>query len=247
MFPTNKIRITPVLGVFSTVGGTSLSGKMRYADGDISVVVQIMGSTAGATLQSATVACNWDFSVLESSAATAAGSVITGATMTLGAATALTLRGAVSLVAQVASDLATTAGLTLNGITYKATAAGATAKNGAGQLADYINGVKGSNKLPHYMAIADHSSANLLLVTGDDDLGTGITAVATSGGPQIFINHLQGVINVAAGKLSTVTPKYIGVGCTALTGGDTAIVSAQIVTYPKGAPSTPGVVVDCTT
>lgn len=247
MYPIDKVRVTPLYADFSTAAGTSLIGKTKYMGGDFAVVCGIRGSTVSATGQSATVACNYDFSVMESTAATAAGSVITGATMTLGAATAMVLRGAVSMFAQVATDLATTAGLTLNGISYKSTSAGATALNGAKTLAKYINGERGGNKLPHYTAIADCSSAGLLYITGDDDLGTGITCESTSGGPQIFIGDLQGCITVNAGKLSTNTPKYIGVGCTSLTGADTAIRYALLVKYPSGGPGTPGVRVNCTT
>lgn len=249
-YPSEKIRIVPLLGKSATVGGTSLFGKTRHNGGDFSVRCFISGGTAGATEVTATAAANWDFSVLEASAATAAGSVITGATMTLGAATALTLRGAAALVCKVASNLATTVNLTLNGISYHISTAGATADNGAVALARMINGggtgATAKPKLPHYTAVANFSSANLMLVTPDDDQGTGITAVATSGGVQIFVSHLQGVINVKGAKLSTVSPKYIGVGCTSLTGIDTSIICADLITFPTVGPAFPGVRVHTT-
>lgn len=248
MYPSEAVRITPILVDFSTAAATSLIGKTLYnGQGNFSVLCGIRASTVTSTGQSGTVAMNYEFSVMEATAATAGGSVITGATITLGAATALTVRGAVRLLVKVASDLATTASLTLNGISYHGTAAGATASNGAKVLAKYINGNLGNSKLPHYMAIADYSSANLLLITPDDDLGTGITAVATSGGPQIFLSDLQGVIDVQQSKLSTNTPKYIGVSCTSLTGSDTSVRYAQMLSWPTGKPAYQGVTVSCTT
>ena len=251
-YPSEKIRVTPLMVGFSTAAATSISEKTRYnGQGDFSVLFGVRGSTVASTGQSATVAMNWDFSVLEATAATAAGSVITGATITLGSATALTLRGAVNLVCKVASNLATTVNLTLNGITYHISTAGATAKNGAVALAEAINGgctgATAQPKLQHYTAVGDYATADLMLITADDDQGTGITAVATSGGVQIFINDLQGVIDIKGAKLSTNTPKYIGVGCTQLTGGDTSIRYAQLISYPTGRPGMPGSKVSCTT
>jgi hypothetical protein len=167
--------------------------------------------------------------------------------MTLGAATAFVTRGAVNMVCKVSSALATTVKLVLNGATYQTTAAGATGANGVTLLSKYINGTLGNNKLPHYTAIGSYSSANLMLITGDDDQGTGITAVTVTGGVQTFLNDLQGVIDIQASKFSTNTPKYIGVACTALTGGDTAIRYAQLISVPNGKPAMPGVIVSCTT
>jgi len=250
-YPSEKVRIVPLLGKSATTGCTSLFEKNRHNGGDFSIVFGVRGGTAGATAVTATAAANWDISVIEATAASAAGSVITGATMTLGAATALTLRGAVNLVCKVATNLATTVNLTLNGLTYHISTAGASAKSGAVALAEAINGgctgATAVQKLPHYTAIANFSSDALMLVTGDDDLGTGITAVTTSGGVQIFVNQLQGVINVKGAKLSTNTPKYIGVACTVLTGLATSVMHCNMLTFPSGGPATPGVKVDCTT
>jgi len=236
---------------FSTAAATALKGKtIINGQGDFSVLCGVMGSTVASTGQTATAACGYDFSVVESTAATAAGSVITGATMTLGAATALTLRSAPYLICKVASNLATTVSLTLNGISYHISTAGATAKNGAVALAEAINGgctgATAQPKLPHYKAIGNFSTADLMLVTADDDQGTGITAVATSGGVQIFQNDLQGVINIQQSKLSTNSPKYIGVAC-ATHAGTTSVRYAQLLSFPTGKPGFPGARVDCNT
>lgn len=249
-YPSEKIRVTPLLVDFSTAAATALIGKTRYnGQGNFSVLCGVLGGTIS-TGQTATAANKYDFSIVESTAATAAGSVITGATMTLGAATALTLRGAVNLVCKVASNLATTVSLTLNGISYHVSTAGATADSGAVAIARMINGqatgATAQPKLPHYTAVADFASAALVLITADDDMGTGITAVATSGGIQIFQNHLQGVIDIQESKLSTNSPKYIGVACTTHA-GDTCVRYAQMISYPTGRPGMPGSKVSCTT
>lgn len=250
MYPADKIRVTPLLIQFGTAASTSLIGKTRFrGQGDFTVLCGVNAGTVS-TAVTATAAAKYDFSVVEATAATAAGSVITGATMTLGAATALTSRGNVSLLCKVASDLATTVNLTLNGLTYHISTAGATAKHGASALAEAINGgcTGGTavDKLPHYMAIKDFSSANLMLVTADDDQGTGITAVATSGGVQIFVNDLQGVINIQQSKLSTNSPKYIGVALTTQAAA-TGVRYAQMISWPSGKPGIPGQRVDCNT
>lgn len=251
MYPADKIRITPLMVDFSTAAATALKGKTRFnGQQDFSVLCGVLGSTVASTGQTGTAAVKYDFSITESTAATVAGSVITGATMTLGAATALTVRGAPYLICKVASNLATTVSLTLNGISYHISTAGATAKNGAVALAEAINGgctgATAQPKLPHYTAIGNFSTADLMLVTADDDQGTGITAVATSGGVQIFQNDLQGVINIQAAQLSSNTPKYIGVACTTQA-GTTCVRYAQMISFPTGKPGLPGQRVDVTT
>lgn len=249
-YPSEKVRITPLMVNFSTAAATALIGKTRLrGHGDVSVICGVLAGTIS-TARTATAACKYDFTVVESTAATAAGSAISGATMTLGAATALTLRGAVNMVCKVASNLATTVNLTINGLTYHISTAGATAKNGAVALAEAINGectgATAVQKLPHYMAVADFATADLMLITADDDMGTGITAVATSGGVQIFQNDLQGVIDIQASKFSTNSPKYIGVACTTQAGA-TCVRYAQLLSRPSAGPAMPGKKVSCTT
>lgn len=248
MYPSEKVRITPLVAFFSTAASTSLMAKTRYqGQGDFSVLCAIRSGTL-ATGQSATAAMNYDFSVMESSAATAGGTVITGATLTLGAATAFVMRGGVNCILKVTTDCATTAGITLNGVRYIGTAVGATANAGAIQIARAINGHGTSEKLPHYTALPTFTAKDHVLITADDDMGTGITAVCTAGsGIQVFMSHLQGVIDIQGSKLSTVSPKYIGVLCTPLTADTTSVCYAEMISHPTGKPGMPGVKVSCTT
>ena len=248
MYPSERVRITPLLAKFATAASTSLMAKTLYnGQGDFSVKCSILSSTV-ATGQTATAAMNYDFSVMESTAATAAASVITGATMTLGAATAFTMRGGVNCILKVGTALATTAHVVINGIAYTGTAVGATAMNGGEKLARAINGQGTSNKLPHYSALSNFTAKDHVMITADDDMGTGLTVSCTAGsGVQVFMSHLQGVIDIQGSKLSTNSPKYIGVLCTPLTADATSIITAEMISYPTGKPGMPGVKVSCTT
>ncbi len=248
MYPSEKVRITPLFVDFSTAAATALTAKTLYkGQGNFSVLVGIRSSTV-ATGQTATAAMNYDFAVTESSAATANATTITGATITLGAATAFNMKGGVNCILKVTTDCATTAGLTINGVVYRATAVGATAANGGVKLARAINGSGTSVKLPHYTAIGNYTAKDHVMITGDDGMGTGLDVTCTAGsGIQVFMSHLQGVIDIQESKLSTVEPKYIGVNCTSLTADATSIRYAQMISYPSGKPGMPGVKVSCTT
>lgn len=252
-YPSEKIRITPLLMDFTTAGATSLNAKTRYTHhGDFSVLVGARIAATLATGMSASVAHSYDFSVIEATAASVAGSVITGATITLGAATACQVYGAVNLILRCATNLATTENITINGISYNAKTAGATAKNGGAQLADSINGAGTANafvKLPHYTAYPNYMQKDLVLLTADDDQGTGLTGVSTgaAGTIQMLMTDLQGVVDIQASKLSTNAPKFIGVAATYLTGETTGIHYAQMISYPSGMPAMPGRKVSCTT
>jgi len=248
-YPSEKIRITPLQVLFSTAAATSLNEKTRYnGQGDFSVLVGVRSAASLATGFTATAAMNWDFSVIEATAATANGSVITGATITLGAATAFVARGGVNSLLKITTDCATTAGITINGITYHGTAVGATASNGGNQVARAINGYGTSVKLPHYTALSNYTAKDLVLITADDDMGTGLTVEATAAsGIQNFMVSLQGCIDIQGSKLSTNNPKYIGVVSSALTGETTSVRYAQLISYPSAIPAMPGVKVSCTT
>jgi hypothetical protein len=247
-YPSEAIRITPLMVDFSTAGGTSLECKTRITtQGDFSVLMGIRCSTLATGITS-TAAMNYDWSVIEATAATAGGSVITGATITLGAATAFTLRGGVNCILKVGTACGTADGVIINGIQYNGTAVGATASNGGNQIARAINGYGTSQKLPHYTAVSNYGAKDQVLITADDDMGTGLTVTCTAGsGCAARMSHLMGVIDIQGSKLSTNTPKYIGVGCTSLTGDATSIRYAQLISYPRNRPGMPGVKVSCTT
>ena len=253
MYPSEKVRIVPLLSIISSKATGDDNAKVRYrGQGDFSVLVGVRCGTVmtGSTDVTATAAANYDFSVIEATAATVTGSVISGAAITLGASAAFTMKGGVNCMLQVTTNCGTADGVTLNGITYHGTAVGSgtSASAGSVKIARAINGYGTSNKLPHYTAHSLYTAKDLCLIAADDDLGTGITASCTANsGIQIFMSHLQGVIDVQGSKLSTHSPKYIGVGCTALTGLATGAKYAIMISHPTGRPGTPGVKVSCTT
>lgn len=242
------VRVTPLYGAFSTAAGTSLHGKTRL-DGaqDFAVLIQCKAGTV-ATGVTATAANYWDFTVTESTAATASGSAITGATLTLGAATAAVVRGASIGMLKVTSDCASSVEVVINGITYRTTAAGATASNGSKKLASAINGHATSPKLLHYRAVAEQDNTGIVIIEPDDDKGTGLTYYTSAAAATIapYMIHLQGMIEIGAHKLSTNYPKYIGITASTFN-ASTSIVTASLLTYPTASPSFPGKVVTVAT
>lgn len=237
-FPIDNVRITPLLFDSATIA-TSLTGKTKYiTQGDFDVFCCVHCGTL-ATGLTATVAGGYAFTVTEATASTSNGSNIAGATLNLGNATAFEVNGAPRLILKVATDCATTMGVTINGISYHATAVGATAMNGGMKLSRAINGKGTSVKLPHYRAFPEittgwNGSKDLVLIEPDDDYGTGLTAQCTAGsGVVIYQTELQGVIHIRGAKLSTVTPKFIGVTCTPLTGLATGAIGAFMVSHPS--------------
>jgi hypothetical protein len=237
-FPTGSVKIQPLLVESATIS-TSLTCKTRFmGQGDFDVLCYARAGTV-ATGLTATVAGGYGFTVQESSDATAAGSNISGATLNLGNATAFEVNGAVRLIVQVGTACDTGHSIVLNGITYRTTAVGATAMNGGMKLCRAINGKGTSQKLPHYRAFPEYTTGyvqkDLILIEPDDDYGTGLTAQCTAGSSiVIYQRELQGVIHVSAAKLSTVSPKFIGVTCTPLTGLATGAHGAFLVTHKTG-------------
>lgn len=228
------------MGVFATAAASAACGKVLlegHSDFDVLVSVQCGTVATGITATAANV---FSYSITESTAASAAGSAITNANLTLGASAAFTARGMVNCCLEVTSDCATTAGVTLNGITYRTTAAGATALTGAAKVARAINGYGTSEELPHYTAIGEYASHLTVLVTPSDDQATGLVGSCTAGsGIRVLMTNLQGVVHVPLGLLSTNTPKYIGITAAANTAA-TSIQSAFLMSYPSVRGGTPG-------
>jgi hypothetical protein len=249
------IRMEPLLLSFGTAANTAINKINVKGNADFSVIV---GCHAGASaitnativdLFSATAVAAVQFSITEATAASANGSVITGATLTLGAATVGTLRGAVCGLIDVSSDIGTAISVTINGVVYRTTAVGATALSGAAKLANAINGSGTSVPLPHYRAITAFLGAtDSVSIEPSDEMGTGLTIETTAAGSGIrpFPRFLQGVIDVAGHRLSTNTPKYIGVNVSthAMT---TAVEYAFLVRKPKHKPAFVGSIMDVTT
>lgn len=243
------IRIDPILGNFSTAASTSAPKIRIDGNAKMAIVVSMKAGTV-ATGMTATAANYVQFAVIEATAASAAGSAISNATVTLGAATAGTVRGAAVGLLKVTSDLTTASEIQINGITYRTTqtGVGTSGEGAAEKLASAINGNATSNKLPHYRAVANWGATGQILVEPDDDLGTGLTLITTGADSTIvpLMSYLQGVIEISPDKLSTNSPKYIGV-MTSTGSGSTSLLNAYIVRQPSGSPAFPGRVIDLTT
>lgn len=259
MYPLDKIRIDILHLGQATVASTSQKIRVdRGGGGDFTILCQAGfvstdGMSAASTIAelSATDAGNAiAFSVVEATAASAAGSAITGATLSLGPSTVAVTRGCVMGILEVTSDLTTADTLTINGIAYHTatTGPGRDGENVATELADIINGgTTRSPKLPHYEAIANDLATGLVTLRPDDDLGTGLTIVTTAAGATIvaYPCYSQGKINIQGSKLSTNTPKYIGVICGESSG--VVVRSVSMVRFPTGGDAFPGAVVNVTT
>jgi hypothetical protein len=249
------IRVDHIMLQDSTASAKSLTKVRLDGNANFGILCQFLAATrsdtaATAAAQSATVAGSIKFSVYEATAASAAGTVITGATMSIGAATAAQVRGGAVSILQVTSDLTTATIITINGITYQTTKTGVGTSGEwvAANLASAINGNCTSPALPHYEAIPNFNSATgMIMIQPKDDLGAGLTMITTAAGSPIvvFPHILQGVITVAGGKLSTESPKYIGVEC----GESTAvgIRAVSMLRVPTGAPAFPGRLISVTT
>jgi hypothetical protein len=149
----------------------------------------------------------------------------------------------------VTSNISSAVSVTINGISYQTTAVGATAGSGAIKLASAINGRGTSNPLPHYQAIAGHMGAtDGIGLEPIDSYATGLVIETTAAGAGIIpvARLLQGVIEISPDKLSTNTPKYIGVNISthAMT---TAVSYAFLVRRPISSPTFPGRVINLTT
>lgn len=229
------IRIDPLnvswgtgLNIGRNMGATAQGGVVDVSKGLPDHFTVLVGGQVGATAslapagETGTAANCFQFSLYESTAATHAGSAVAGATVTLGAATAGTLRGLYDAFIVLTSDVTTSVNLKLNNIDYHVVTTYADGSVAAPGFASAVNGrttdVK-MPKLPHYKAHAATGSVNFAGTTGvvyiapDDDQATGLTiemsAVSDTYVPRM--NKLQGKIDVNAHALSTNTPKFLSV------------------------------------
>ncbi len=258
------IRIEPLSIISGTgactgagIGSTDMGGAVDVSKGigDFSVLVGgYLGATSSISAESATTAKYVQFTVREATAATHVGSAITGATLTLGAATAGTIRGAYDVFVAVASALNTSVGIKINGYEYHNTALHAGAGTAAAiELANHINGLStlaGTKKLPHYKAHISTvgvfaGTTGMLYICPDDDQATGLTiemsAVTDTVVP--YMKRLQGVISVNGHALSTNTPKFINVSISTYAGDTSHFYSFLL----RDGNRTPGAVTDLNT
>lgn len=254
-YVSDYLNITPLALNQATVASTSAKVKLSAGGGgDFSIICQAGfvstdGLSAASTIAtlSATAAANCiSFSVVECTAASAAGSAISGATLTLGPATVAVSRGGVISMLQVTSGLGTADTITINGIAYHLGDTAASGELVATALAAQINasGTANTSKpLPHYEAIANDLGTGLISIRPIDEYATGLT-IQTSAAAATAVAYpglAQGCINVKAARLSTNTPKYIGVVCST-SGGPVA----RAVHLVRTAGNFPGAVVTVT-
>ncbi len=255
---SDHLNIIPLSIFQDTAAVTSEKVRVdRGGGGDFSILCQAaFYTTAAPTLagttaadQSATKAANVAvFTVYEATAASHAGSAISGATLSLGPSTVYVVRGGVISVVHITSALTTAETLTINGKDYHTDTTGP-GRDGtvvATEVAAVLNGRTTNDKMLHYEAIANDLSSGLISIRPDDDLGTGLTMSATAAGLYRTLPGLcQGVINIQMSKLSTNTPKYIGVIISETTGVVSKAVS--LCRFPTGGGAFPGAVVNVTT
>ena len=237
----------------STIGGGAVD--VTKGIGDFSILVGAhtqLGTANVMSTDSATWVNSISFAVYEATAATHAGSAISGATVTLGCATAGKIIGAVDAFVTISSLLTTAQTLTINGIVYHTTLTGP-GQDGSAVSAEYVAKINGSaagfNKLPHYKA---HSTGGgfggataMFYIAPEDDQATGLTiemsAVTDTAVP--FWHKLQGKIDINGHALSTNTPKWLSVR-NATHAGNTAVTYAFLV---RKSGVTPGALVTLNT
>lgn len=238
-----KIKIEPLLCLSNTAAASEVR-KVKWTGQDkIDVFLGVGGAAVAGGVISATATSIVQFTLTESTASTAAGSAITGATMSLGCATAYVVRTAEAISLTITSVIGSAASFAVNGYSYHCTAvdAATTGEGCASYLAYAINGGGTQEKLPHYTAYSNFGATGVVLIAPDDQYATGLTcatANATDFKPRI--TKYFGAIELRAEALSTVTPKYIG--CVVSTyAGASCIRSAEAVYEAAGRPAFAGV------
>ena len=257
------IRIEPIsigwgtgLNLGGALGTTAHGGAINIGKsiGDFTVLVGMqLNSTASALGVSGTAAQYMQFSVYEATSSTSAGSAISGATLTLGAATAGVMRGLYDAVIACNSNLTTTENITINGLAYHTTLTGP-GQDGSAVAAEMCNKFNGRStvqaKIPHYSATCTTlgvwaGTSGLIYVYPDDDQATGLTITMSAVGATTvpYMKKLQGKISVNAHALSTNRPKWINVVNTTFTGATSAVYAFLL---RDGGP-TPGALVSVNT
>ena len=250
-YSNDFINSIPLMVNQATAVATSM--KVLHRGGDFSIRAAVhFASTVGEAVStgadlSATDAGNGvEFTVVEATAATAAGSAITGATLTLGCATVCQVRGGVISGIEVTSNLTTAVSITINGRSFhtSTTGPGRDGENVATELAAVINGSGTWDPLPHYTAVANGLATGLVTLEPNDEYATGLSIITTAAASTYrpMLGLCQGVINIQGSKLSTNTPKYIGVIC-----GESTAAVGKAVFFERGNGRFPGAIVNVTT
>lgn len=231
------IRVEPLIHNFSTAAATSPK-KVPWTDDNHMVIVCGLGGSSNGTAISCTLANAALFSVTEATACTAAGSVISGATLTLGQATAYEPKSADALTITLTSAVTTSVSIKINGFTYYCTVSGvgSSGENVATQIAAAINGEGTFEKLPHYSAVGNWTDTGIVYIYCDDGMGTGLSFDTVAGATDFKPRGwFTGAIDIAPGALSTARPKWIGITL-ATCNGATAARWADAIKFPSRLP-----------
>lgn len=238
-----KIKVEPLLCLSNTAAASEVR-KVKWTGQDkMTFLLGVGGAAVAGGVISATATSIVQFTLTESTASTAAGSAITGATMSLGCATAYQVRSAEAIVLTLTSVVGSAATFQVNGYSYHATAvdAATTGEGVASYITASINGGGTFEKLPHYTAYSNFGGTGVVLIAPDDQYATGLTcatANATDFKPRV--TKYFGAIELRAESLSTVSPKYIG--CVVSTyAGASCIRTAEAIYEVSGRPAFAGV------
>ena len=238
-----QYRVEPLLCLSNTAAASQVRKIKWNGEDRMSFLCGFGGAAVAGGVISATATSICQFTITESTASTAAGSAISGATKSLGCATAYKVKSADALAITMTSAVTTSAKLHINGYEYYCTVSGvgSSGENVAGQIASAINGAGTFKKLPHYSAYPNFGDTGVVLIAPDDGEGTGLsisTAGATDFKPRI--TRYYGAIELYAKSLSTNRPKWIGASVSTYAGAS-CIRSVECFFEPNHKPAFGGV------
>lgn len=241
-----EYQVVSLLDLYNTAAATSRH-KVKVAGGEkIALLCEMGGNSAvGATFISAAATGVCNFQLLEATAASAAGSAVSGATLSLGVSTANVVGSGAGVavgVIQVTSDLTTAHVFTVCGSTFHTTLAGP-GRNGedvAATVAYYINN---HATLSRFVEAVANNGGTGIVELWPKPACTGITMETGDASAVMGYRKCQGVINIDVSKLSTTSPKYVGVSLSTHAGA-TAIRSVKLIRKGINAPAFTGKVTD---
>lgn len=241
-----EYQVISLLDCFSTKAATSRH-KVKVAGGEkIALLCELGGSSAiGATFVSgaATGICN--FQVLEATAASAAGSAVSGATLSLGVSTANVIGSGAGVaigIIQVTSDLTTGHVFTVCGSTFH-TATTGPGRNGEDVATEVAAVINAHSTLSRFVEAVPNLSGTGIIELWPKPACTGISMETGDASAVMGYRKCQGIINLDVSKLSTTSPKYIGVSLSTYNCA-TAIRSVKLIKKGINAPAFTGKVVN---
>jgi len=239
---SESLGITNLISVFTTAAASALH-KVKVEAGEKCALLCQYGGSTGSTdsFVSAAVVNSATFTLLESTGASLAGSAVSGATLSLGAATARKVRNCNIGIIQVTTDLTTATGLDICGVNIhtSVTGPGRDGEQVSAELASIINANTTLNrKVEAYANLQTTGIVTLLPKSGC----TGISLISCGASYVVGFRKAIGMIEFEANQLSTNSPKYVGVALTTVN-GNAAARSVDLIKFPSYAPSFAGKVV----